>query len=336
MEINLPSILGVSRTVRSHAAAVLLAFAALVPTPTSHAAEPGRKTRILTTIAPLFSWTAAIAGTNASVENLLPADVGPHSFHLQPSDLSKIAHADLIVAVGLGLEDWLDKAIKGSRSRPGPPPVLKVTDGWRRQLIHELPVLKLDPGSHTHPDEHADHDDEHGPNPHVWLDPVFARHAVSNIVAALRRADPAHADAYQARADAYQTRLAVLDADLREAIAALPSKSIVTYHDAFPYFARRYGLDLVGVVEEVPSVEPSARYLASLSKVIRARKVRVMFTEPQFNPRLVRQLSQDLSKGDLKVEFAELDVLETGPLVESFYEDAMRRNLATLRRMLSK
>ncbi len=296
-----------------------------------YSAGTGPKPRILTTITPIFSWASAVAGTNAIVENLLPADVGPHAFQLRPSDLRRIRQADLIVANGLGLEDWLDKAIGSNRGRSKAPRVLRVTEGWNLQLIHRLPILEIDPAAKPTDGHHHHDDDDSTPNPHVWLDPWFARHAVSNLVAAFRAIDPANADAYQARADAYQSRLASLDRDLRESIDRFPSKSIVTYHDAFPYFARRYGLDLVGVVEEVPSVEPSPRYLASLSKVIRARGVRVIFTEPQFDPRLVRQLSKDLG-----VAFAELDVLETGPLAPSFYEDGMRRNLGTLRAMLAK
>lgn len=309
---------------------LLAGFLGLLLPLLGHRAAAAQPPRVLTSIAPIHSWAAAVAGTNAVVENLLPSDVGPHSFHLRPSDLRRIRQADLIFANGLGLEDWLDKAIESNRSRPGAARVVRLSDGWSNQLIRELPVLELDPakaGKHEH--HHADADE--APNPHVWLDPQFARHAVSNITAELRRLDPAHAGDYQARADAYQRRLEALDRDLREALAKIPSRSIVTYHDAFPYFTRRYGLDLVGVVEEVPSVEPSPRYLATLSRVIRSRGVRVIFTEPQFNPRLVKQLGADLG-----VAFAELDVLETGPATPSFYEDAMRRNLATLQSTLAR
>ncbi len=294
---------------------------------------------VLTTIAPIHSWVASVAGPDAQVDNLLPANVGPHSFQLRPLDLQRIRAADLIIANGLGLEDWLDKAIQGGSAQTTAPKVLKVSAGWSHELIHHLPVLHLDPPTPGSRDGTPDHAGPSAsapragetdlPNPHVWLDPLFARHAVSNILAALVQIDPAHTAGYTARAAAYQVRLADLDREIREGVTALSGKSIVTYHDAFPYFARRYQLDLVGVIEEVPSVDPSPRYLARLSRVIRARHVAIIFTEPQFNPRLAHQLGRDL-----KVSVAELDVLETGSAEPSFYEEAMRRNLHTLQSTL--
>jgi ABC-type Zn uptake system ZnuABC Zn-binding protein ZnuA len=103
----------------------------------------------------------------------------------------------------------------------------------------------------------------------------------------------------------------------------------VTFHDAFPYFLRRYDLHLVGVVEEVPDVDPSPRYLARLMRAIRASGVGVVFTEPQFNVALAKRLAEDL-----KLKLAELDVLETGPLTAGAYEDAMRTNLRVLNEQL--
>jgi zinc transport system substrate-binding protein len=295
--------------------------------------------RILTTLVPIHSWAANVAGPDAEVENLLTSDVGPHSFQLRPKDLQKIRTAQVIVANGLGIDNWLDKALRGNASK-AQGKVVHLGDGWTNHLIFDLPVLSLDPKSkrrsdrdhnHDHTAGHSHDHNQESPNPHVWLDPSFARYAVTNLAEVFATADPAHADGYRVRAQEYVQRLSVLDRDLQDTISLFPSKAIVTYHDAFPYFARRYGLDLVGVIEEVPSVEPSPRYLKELSQVVRAREVRVIFTEPQFSPRLVRQLSRDLG-----VQFAELDVLETGQPGTDFYEAGMRRNLAVLKSHLAR
>jgi ABC-type Zn uptake system ZnuABC Zn-binding protein ZnuA len=112
-----------------------------------------------------------------------------------------------------------------------------------------------------------------------------------------------------------------LDAEALRIFDGLPDRKVVTFHDAFPYFCRRHGLELVGVIEEVPGAEPSPRYLARLSKAIRAGGARVIFTEPQFNPLLARRLAVDLG-----VRIAELDVLETGTPSKGFYVEGMRRN----------
>lgn len=292
--------------------------------PASGAAQA--RLRILTTIAPVYSWTASIVGDLATVENLLPADVGPHDFQFRPRDLKKVQSADLILLNGLGIESWLEKALLNNATAK-PQRIVRTSDGLKAELIYHLPELTLDPKNAKHDHKH-DHDHAAAgetPNPHVWLDPQYARHAVSNILTAVSELDPRNAAAYRQNATRYLDQLRILDADIRALTTSLPNKSIVTYHDAFPYFARRYGFELVGVVEEVPSVGPSPKYLSELSRVIQQRHVRVIFTEPQFEPRLVRQLTRDLG-----ITFAELDVLETGKLTPEAYIEGMRRNLKTL------
>lgn len=293
------------------------------------AAEATAKRQILTTFAPIHSWALNVAGEDATVELLLPGDVGPHDFQLRPQDLRKIRQADLLIANGLGMEGWLEKAIQGN-AKESARKIVRTSDGLKAELIYHLPTLSLDPatarkGGHDHGHDHDHEAAGEAPNPHVWLDPVYAQHSVSNIISALSQADPAHASGYKERGLAYIGRLQQLDRDIKTRLTGITNRTIVTYHDAFPYFCRRYDIDLAGVVEEVPSVEPSPKYLASLSAVVRARGVRVIFTEPQFNPRLVRQISRDL-----KIRFAELDVLETGKPGPGFYEEGMRRNLQAL------
>ncbi len=283
--------------------------------------------RVLTTIAPLYSWTVNVAGDAAQVENLLPADVGPHTYSFRPRDLRRLGNAQILIANGLGLEQWLEKALDSSAPSLK---VVRIGDALRPDWIHTVPTLDL-------PHEHSDsHDHDHGhegdqPNPHVWLDPRLALRAVAEIARVLGEADPARAEIFQRNAAAYSTRLQALDAEIHGRLASLPRRRLVTFHDAFPYFTRRYELELVGVIEEVPNVDPSPRYLAKLLEVIRRDQVKAIFTEPQFNPRLARRLAADLG-----IACAELDVLETGRLAPDFYEQGMRRNTDTLVRTLGK
>ena len=303
-------------------------------------AEDG-KPRVLTSIPPLYCWAVNVAGDLATVENLLPADVGPHDYQFKPRDLKRLQAADLIVLNGLGLEDWFTKAIRFNAAE-AERKVIRISDGLAgTNLIHDLPTLELDP-SHPSKETH-DHGHAHGPgtrdpepgtnddlaNPHLWQDPRLAMHGVTNILLALQRIDPAHAADYQRNATAYLTRLAALDAEIRQSVAGFSARTVVTYHDAFPYFCRRYGIELAGVIEQVPGSDPSPRYLAELLKVIRARHVKVIFTEPQFNPRLAKRLADDLG-----IAIAELDVLETGALTSGSYEDGLRRNLRVLEKYL--
>lgn len=282
--------------------------------------------RVVTTLPAIHCWASNVAGEDAVVENLLPADVGPHDFQFRPSDRKKVAGADLIFVNGLGVEDWLKKAMidKGPK---GTGRVVALSDGLKSQLIYHLPELEFGDG-HSHAHHHHDHDHEaegEAPNPHIWLDPVFARHCVSNIAAAMKEADPAHADGYSRRAAAYLAELEALDREVKTVVDGLPDKKVITFHDAFPYFCRRYGLDLVGVIQEVPSTEPSPKHFAKLARVIRERKVRAIFVEPQFNPRIATRLAEDL-----KIKVGQLDVLETGTLSRGFYTEGVRKNLKAL------
>lgn len=288
-------------------------------------AAEGHRPRILTSIAPLYSWATNVAGSFADVDNLLPADVGPHEYQFRPRDLRKIRAADIILLNGLGLETWFSRTISASDPTAARK-VIEVAAGIPTNLlIYDIPALHLEEGA---ADSHQDH--SHGPaNPHVWLDPQFAKIAVSNLLSALQRMDADHAPDYARNAAQYIERLDLLDHEIRSTLAKLPKKEVITFHDAFPYFCQRYGLNLVGVIEEVPGTSPSPRYLADLSAVIRNRKVGVLFAEPQFDPRLARQLGRDLG-----VTVALLDTLETGRLGPSFYEDSLRSNLRVLQSSL--
>jgi ABC-type Zn uptake system ZnuABC Zn-binding protein ZnuA len=289
---------------------------------TGVSAAEGKKLKVLTSFLPTYCFTANVVGDLATVENLLPAAVGPHEFQFSPSDLRRLTQADMFIANGLQLESWLDKAVAvvGKNKLK----VVEVAAGLDQQLIHEE---EEDHDHHAHAHDHGH--DHAGPNPHIWLDPKLAAHSVSNILAALQKADPANAAGYAANAAAYLKKLAQLDQDIQQGLSDLKSRNIVTYHNAFPYFVRSYKLKLVGVMEQTPDVTPSPKHINQLLKLVRENDVKVIFTEPQFSPRLAEQLAKDV-----KIAVAQLDTLETGELKPDAYEQGMRRNLATLQKYL--
>ena len=283
--------------------------------------------QIVTSIAPLTCWAMNVAGDRADVASLLPPNVGPHDFQFRPRDIRRVERANVVFLNGLGLESWFSRVFQ---NRKLPVRVVEAAAGLStNQLVYGVPELEIvgRDGDHDH-----DHGHDHGagaPNPHLWLDPLLACHAVSNLVAALGELDPPNAAYFADRGQAYVTRLRALDEELRRAIGTLKSRDIVTFHDAFPYFCRRYDLHLVGVIEEVPGTSPSPRYLSELSAAIRRAKVTALFVEPQFEVKLARQLAKDLSIG-----VATLDTLETGRLTPEAYEEGMRANLRVLQTAL--
>lgn len=334
MDVWLPSLRGV----------ILRLGAGLLFSCWAWAGQAAEPIRVLATMPALHSWAANVAGDDARVETLPAANVGPHDFQFRPSDLRRLGAAHVVVRNGLGVDVWLDKALA---SNPGPAGrrVVVTSQGLQTEWITRIPEIEISsvPASGKEQSKGRDHDHDHdhdsepghgaagghghdgGPNPHLWLDPVFAKHGVSNILEALVAVDPEHAEGYRRRSAAYVMELDRLDAEIRSHVGGLKDRRLVTFHDAFPYFCRRYGLELVGVVEEVPNVEPGPRYLTSLSKAIRRTGVQVVFSEPQFHPRLVRRLAEDLG-----IRTAELDVLETGVPSAGFYVEGQRRNLRAL------
>lgn len=271
------------------------------------------KVRVLTSFLPMYCFAANVAGDKAEVENLLPATVGPHDYQFTPQDRRKLSKANLIVVNGLGLESWLDRAIESSG---GHVVVVEAAAGLEKELIRE-----------GNAEANSHHDSAF--NPHIWLDPQLACHAVTNILHALQKADPVNAAFYANNAAAYVARLNKLDAELQQGVTGVRDTYFVTYHNAFPYFIRRYQLKLAGVMEETPEVDPSPRYLSQLTRTVRDKKARAIFVEPQFSSALAEQLAKDLN-----IRLAELNTMETGKFTTSAYEDIMRGNLRALQEAL--
>jgi ABC-type Zn uptake system ZnuABC Zn-binding protein ZnuA len=227
---------------------------------------------------------ANVGGPLVSVTSLVPRNGDVHTFAPSPADVRRVAESRLIVMNGLGLDEWLQELIKNAAADETP--II--------ELAEDLPGVELIEGG----EEEAGAPDgpDHGAyNPHLWLAVPYAILYVDRIEAALAAADPANAAAYAAGADAYAGRLRDLDARVRAEIDTIPaaSRRIVTFHDAFPYFAREYGIEVVGVAVEAPGQEPSAAQIAALVEAIRGAGVRAIFSETQFPSELVRRIAAE-------------------------------------------
>lgn len=301
----------------------------------------GRPLRIVTTILPLQAHTLAITGGLAEVEQLLSRDTGPHDFQLTPSDVRRIAQADMLIINGGGLESWLDDLIR----QAGNPNLVVVDTSLGIEAVESPPEMELGEaglrGSGN--DEHhhgAGHHHEHGEchvcgeegrNPHFWLDPVLALQQARTILAALEKADPKNASTYQSNARSYFEELQKLDTEFRETLARLPNKKLVTFHNAFPYLAQRYGLEYVGYVEQFPEKDPSPQQLAALVRLIRKHSIGVLFAEQNYSTHLLERLARESG-----AVVSTLDTLEVGLGEQQSYIERMRGNLETLRRAFAE
>lgn len=290
---------------------------------------------VVATTTQLADFARVVGGDAVEVRGLLRPNLDAHDFEPTPADLDALARADVILANGLGLEPWLDDAVEASGAEA---PVTDTSVGAQ--------VLT---GSHGHDDEQG-HGDEHeeghaggdghdheGANPHLWLDPENARVMAANVAEAIAAAVPSEADAVAERAAAYDRELEELDAEIRALLADLPRRQLVTDHNAFPYFATRYDLEVVGSI--LPSFDSSAEVSAGdlhqLAEAIEAEGVRAVFTEQSLPPDAADALARLV---DVTVVSGEDGLYSDslGPAGSSgaTYLEMMRHNAATIERHL--
>jgi zinc transport system substrate-binding protein len=270
---------------------------------------------VLTSFAPIHSLALNVAGDAADVSVLIPPATGPHDYSFSPSDMAKISHADVLIVNGIGLENWLDKGVKTAGKKN-----LQIIDTSRGiDLITGLEIRKL-AGMKSEPDPDAG-----GPNPHIWLSPRNAITQVKNIRDGLVARDPQNALTYNKNADAYINRLVALDKDILAATSPLANKTLITFHDTFPYFARDYGFTVAATFEEFPGKEPSPKAIKQLRETIESAHVVALFSEPQYSARAMQVFAREF-----KIPVVQLDPMETGDGGKDFYERVMRKNLETL------
>ena len=214
-----------------------------------------------------------VGGDRVEVTSLVPAGADVHTYQPSPADLQAAANAELFVMNGLGLDDWLEETLRAASADA---PIVKLAEG--------LEGIELLPGEE--PGEE---------NPHLWMDVANANRYVTRIADALKTADPSSAAAIDTTATAYAQQLTDLDAWVREQIDTIPAadRKFVMFHDALPYFARAYGLTVVGVAVEAPGQDPSAGEIAALIDAIREAGVKAIFSEDQFPTDLVDQLAAE-------------------------------------------
>ena len=269
----------------------------------------------------MFADLARLAlGDNVTIETIIPAGVDVHTFEPSPADAQKLAGADLIVMNGLGLDEWalslLEAAGKSEKD------VLELAEGIDES--NAWVYLEGEEHHHEEGDEHA----HGGADPHIWLDPKGAAIYVERIAARVAAELPERAMDIASTRDAGLAAIAVLDEELRVEFAAIDAsaRKIVTFHDAFGYFARAYEIEIVGVAVEAPGQEPSAKEIAALIDAIKAAGVTSVFSEAQFPSKVLDQVAAET--GATVLENLYSDALGDAPA--NSYLGAMRANASAI------
>jgi len=236
------------------------------------AAKNDGKMRVVTSAELFADFIRNVGGDRVKVTALVPGHADPHTYEPVPKRVQDVANAHLVIINGVGLEETLMGLITNNVGKDVP--VVEMAAG--------LPLIGGDANEPTG-------------NPHLWMNPQYAMHYVEQIRDALVRVDPAGEPTYRANADVYLQQLSALDGEIAVAMASIPQdrRKLVTFHDSFPYFAQRYGLEVAGTVVEAPGREPSAREMARLEDRIRADGIHVVFKEPELNAQLLEMVAQD-------------------------------------------
>ena len=233
--------------------------------------------RVVATTTQIGDWTRAVAGDAARVHQILQPNSDPHDYEPRPGDVEAVAGAKLVFLNGDHLDAWMGTVISNAGGSPD------VVD-----LGSKVPVRMA---GESEGGEASRYD------PHWWHDPRNAEAAVKVIRDALVEANPAGAATYRANAAAYLRRLRALDAGIRRCLARVPEseRKLVSDHDAFGYFARRYGIQVVGAVipSQTTQAQASAGDIAALVRLIRRERVRAVFPETSLSPKLAQQIARE-------------------------------------------
>jgi zinc transport system substrate-binding protein len=288
--------------------------------------------KVLTSFAPLYCFTANVAGPDAQVQCLLTGK-GPHNYTGTVQDALRLREADLFITNGLSLDDaFVTKLHKNAGNR-----ALRLV-----RVGERLPADLLLAGGechHDHDDPAHAHPHKHGPHdPHVWLGIPEAVRIVEIIRDELKAADPAHAEGYSQRAAEYIARLNRLHQEGKALLADKTERKLISMHGAFAYFARAFDLTIPETIQLDAGVEPTGNRLADLITLATKEKIRVIATEPQYSAsRSAQKLLDSLKAAGLEAVSVEIDPLETvspDALTAELYEQKMRQNLANLASVL--
>jgi ABC-type Zn uptake system ZnuABC Zn-binding protein ZnuA/ABC-type Mn2+/Zn2+ transport system permease subunit len=257
------------------AASAALALLAAGCSDNGGSAGPGQ-VKVVATTTQIGDWARAVGGERAKVVQLLKPNTDPHDYEPRPSDVRETADAKLVLVNGDRLDHWMGDVVKQAG---GDPTVI--------DLGADAPV-KL--SGETEGEEASKFD------AHWWHDPRNAEAAVTMIRDALTKANPDAKDVYARNAAAYLARLRALDRGIAACVDRVPApqRKLVTDHDAFNYFARRYGIEVVGAVipSQTTQAQPSAGDVAQLSQLIRREHVKAVFPESSINAKLAEAIAR--------------------------------------------
>jgi ABC-type Zn uptake system ZnuABC Zn-binding protein ZnuA len=244
------------------------------------------KLNVVTSVSPITNIIKNIGGNRIELTGLVPEGVNSHTFELVPSDVIKVNNADLVVIDGLGLETNVEDVAEEAQSKNPQLQILKLGDNTitPTQWIFDF----------SFPKEKGD------PNPHLWLNVIYAMKFANLTRDKLTEMDPQNAQYYSDNTDRYISLLKKLDKGIMQAVQTVPpqNRKLLTYHDSWAYFAPRYNMTVIGAIQPSDFGEPTPQEVARLIDQIKSEKVPAIFASEVFPTRIIDQIAKE---GNVKV-----------------------------------
>ncbi|MCI0441217.1 MAG: metal ABC transporter substrate-binding protein [Chloroflexi bacterium] len=244
----------------------------------SSQSEDGRL-NVVTTVSPITSLVENVGGDRIDLEGIVPEGTNSHTFEPAPSVARLIEDADLIILNGLFLEEPSLQMAEANKKDDAA--ILTLAD---RAITREQWVFDF-----SFPE------DEGHPNPHLWTDPILGIKYAELVKDELARLDPDNADYYNENFSKLKSRLEELDSRIAASVATIPpqNRKLLTYHDSFPFFSTRYGMEIIGAVQPSDFTEPSAREVARLIEQVRETGVPAIFGSEVFPSPIMQQIARE-------------------------------------------
>jgi ABC-type Zn uptake system ZnuABC Zn-binding protein ZnuA len=260
-----------------HVLAFALIIGALLPTAPAFARDP--KLKVVTTVAPHADLIREIAGDRVDLVQLIPDGTDSHTFEPRPSDAAFLHGADLIVLNGLHLETPTQRMADANKLPDTPYLVLGDSTIGPSDYLFDF----------SFPESKGD------PNPHLWMNVAYAKNYASLITTELVSLDPENTDYYQANFATLAGRMDQLDAAIFQAVQTLPenNRKLLTYHDSWAYFGRRYGMQVIGAIQPNDFGEPSPREVAALIDQIRANNLPAIFGSEVYPSKVLEVIGRE-------------------------------------------
>lgn len=253
---------------------LLLMFCAVLP-----AVAGSARLQVVTTVAPITDIAGHVIGNAALLHGLVPEGMNAHTYQPTPGDARRLVHADVVFLNGLSLDVPLERLAR----RNGKPNVAIIKLG--DQTLAQADWIY---------DANFPQDERH-PNPHLWLDVAHAMRYARLMGEYLSRLDMAHATGYQTRAKRYAEQLTDLDRCIKAAIALIPERhrTLLTFHDSWPYFAKRYGMAVIGAIQPANLTSPSARDIARIIQQIQQLNLPAIFGSAVFPSPVLQKIAAE-------------------------------------------